>query len=539
MEYRILGRTGLKVSVVGVGTAQFRMIPEEQALETLRTAFSLGVNIVHAAPDYEGALDLVARAVRQTQQKILVCTQGHGDAGHMEFLFQEACRKLDRETLEMFGLACIDDRELLGENVWRSGGQIEFLQKKKQAGKIKNLFCTTHGSADYLKKLITADVFDALFFAFNPLGYHLLSYYQRDRQIKEQLEDNAEIIELAAKANIGVMIMKPLAGGLLCSGKAFPEKSAIVPAPELTAAEVLRHLLTSYPKISCVMPGTASPEEARENAQAGHELSKLEVRTDARTEAQSDAEVEKVENKVAALKRQLCSRCGECEQTCDKNLPISWLFRAAYVHNTGAMVFETLDQLQYRVLHPWEHAACASCENRACRCSQGLDIPVLLCEIHATMQGWEKSHWLPSPAAITAGVSKNVEFAAELFSHNLPSQCLVDNWVSGTGAYTVILKNSGLSSWRPTEALFCLHIRKGHRLLAQANLRGEIPPGENAHFSFLMNLPSAETGDLVASLTREMRVPMPDGWGKRMWRKVFSGSDPAPFFTVSIRREEE
>lgn len=518
MEYRKLGRTELKVSVVGVGTAQYRMIPEAQAVAALRRAFSLGVNIVHASPDYEGSLDLVARSVRESQRDIVVCCQGYGDRDHMEYLFQETCRKLDKKTLNMFGLACIDDRELLEENVWGAGGQIEFLQRKKQAGQIKNIFCTTHGSVDYLKKIIATDVFDAILFAFNPLGYHLLSYNQKERLIKEQLADNAQIIHLAAAANIGVMIMKPLAGGLLCPNKAFPPKSELLAQPPFTATEILRYLLVKYPEIACVMPGTASPEEAEENALAGAALSQT-----------GEESVACVERKIQIMKTSLCSRCGECESTCSQYLPISWLFRAAYVHNSSAMVFETIDSLQYRKLHPGNVAACSICPDKTCRCGVGLDIPVLLNQIHATMLHWERINWLPSPAALEP-VTAATDFGARLFAYDLP-----DNPETKKGYFsTVIIKNVGLASWCPEKQPIYLNFKFQQRLLAHVPLRGEIPPGENAHFSFQLKFIQAQAGDLTLSLERECRKDHPAKLASRLWRRLNCSNPSDSIHLVSV-----
>lgn len=521
MEYRTLGRTGLQVSVVGVGTAQYRMIPEEQALATLRTAFDLGVNIVHASPDYEGSLDLVAQAVRETQKQVIVCSQGYGDYDHMEYLFQETCRKLGRHTLELFGLACIDDRELLGENVWGSGGQIEFLQGKKRSGQIGHLFCSTHGSADYLKRLIQADVFDVLFFAYNPLGCHLLSYNQKDREVREHLPANEEIIGLAAAANLGVMIMKPLAGGLLCGGKAFPVRSELMSSPKLTAAGVLRHLLERYPGISCVMPGTASPEEARENALAGEPLADAEIFSDGY-----------LEKELADIRGKVCNRCGDCEPLCSKQLPISWLFRAAYVHNTGAMVFETLDQLQYRRLHPWAIAACSSCESRTCHCPHGLDIPALLCRIHTVMLRWERENWLPTSASLTAA-ARSDGYAASLYSHSLPQQAAI----SPTGSCTVIVKNTGSQLWRPAGEPIHLSVWLGSRLLARVPLRSDIPPGENGHFSFSLPEVPAEPADWRIVLERQAALPATGRLG-RFLRKLSAKQTAETFFDVTVERRK-
>jgi len=174
MEYRRLGRSGLMVSAVGFGTCQLRRVPVHQALETLKRGFALGVNLVHTAPDYEGADDIVAQAVRESGRDVLVLSQGYGSVEHFEWLFESTCRKLRTRRLPIFGIACIDDREHLGENVWGPGGMVEFLERKKHEGRLGAIFCTTHGPPDYVVRLITSGRFDAIMLAYNALGFHLL-----------------------------------------------------------------------------------------------------------------------------------------------------------------------------------------------------------------------------------------------------------------------------------------------------------------------------------------------------------------------------
>src|SRR5262245_44517499 len=110
MRYRAVPRTGLRLSTVGFGTCQLRLVPEQQALDTLKRGFELGVNVVHTAPDYEGADDLVAQAVAESGREVVTLTQGYGDPDHFRWLFGEACRKQRRTRLDMFGIACVDDR---------------------------------------------------------------------------------------------------------------------------------------------------------------------------------------------------------------------------------------------------------------------------------------------------------------------------------------------------------------------------------------------------------------------------------------------
>jgi aryl-alcohol dehydrogenase-like predicted oxidoreductase len=122
MQYNRIGKTDLQVSAVGFGTCQLRLVPEQQAIDTLKRGFELGVNWVHTAPDYEGADDLVARAIAESGHDVMAFSQGYGDMAHFEYLFESTCRKFQKTHLEMFGIACIEDREVLGEQVWGAGG---------------------------------------------------------------------------------------------------------------------------------------------------------------------------------------------------------------------------------------------------------------------------------------------------------------------------------------------------------------------------------------------------------------------------------
>ena len=274
MNYRRLGRTGLDVSVVGFGTCQLRMVPSRQAVATLRRGFELGVNLVHTAPDYEGADDLVAAAIAATGQRVYVCANGYGDMAHFEHLFETTLDKFGGKRLELFGIASVEDREELGENVWGGGGMVEFLRRQQARGRLGSTFCTTHGSPVYSRGLIQSDAFDAVMLAYNPLGYHLLSFRPPAPRAPEAVRENRELFALAVKHGVGLMLMETLAGGLLCPPEAFAphEPDALGRVDRPTARQVLRLLLRSCSEVACVVPGTASVVEAEENARAGHGL---------------------------------------------------------------------------------------------------------------------------------------------------------------------------------------------------------------------------------------------------------------------------
>jgi hypothetical protein len=214
----------------------------------------------------------VAEAVRESGRDVLILSQGYGDLAHFEWLFESACRKFGTTRLPMFGIACVDDREYLGEPVWGPGGMVEFLEKRRAEGRLGGIFCTTHGAPEYIARLVTSGCFDAIMLSYNALGFHLLSYHpDPSRRYEDIARNRSEIFPLAARHDVGLMIMKPLAGGLLCESKSFPPRAAFSAAPgRLTAAEVLRDILR-HPEVASVVPGTSSVEEAEENARAGHE----------------------------------------------------------------------------------------------------------------------------------------------------------------------------------------------------------------------------------------------------------------------------
>jgi MoaA/NifB/PqqE/SkfB family radical SAM enzyme len=76
METRPIGRTGIELSVVGLGTAQLQMVPERQAIETLVRGFELGVNWVHTAPDYGGIDPWIRKAIEIAGREVMVLSIG-------------------------------------------------------------------------------------------------------------------------------------------------------------------------------------------------------------------------------------------------------------------------------------------------------------------------------------------------------------------------------------------------------------------------------------------------------------------------------
>jgi len=477
MNYRRLGRTNLHVSVIGFGTCQLRLVPIRQAIDTLRRGFELGVNIVHVAPDYEGADDLVSQALRETSKDIIVCSQGYGPPELFEHFFETTCRTFDKERLKLFGIACIDDREMLGENVWDTGGMVQFLLRKKEEGRLGGIFCTTHGTPEYIKKLIESNLFDALMIPYNILGFHLLTANIPGKK-SEHLQGNKDIVFPAAhKHDVGLMIMKPLAGGLLCSGHAFPQRNQLLPESDrIAAGKALRYVLMNE-EISCVVPGTASIEEAEENARCGFGHIALK-----------EEDIKHIERRAQSLAAATCNRCGNCEALCSQNLPISWLFRSAYIANYPSETFETPDTHEYFRLHPDDEIKCGTCENTTCACIKGINIPVSLTRIHTLMKELRSKGMIP-PAEVREITGNKRGYRARIIMKALPAEVTPGRKVP----CLLYLENSGQQPWyaharqKQPKIILCVSLDK--TLLQTIQLRHNVHPMQRAHFAFELSVP--------------------------------------------------
>lgn len=498
MNYRRLGKTNLRVSVIGFGTCQLRLVPEHTAVETLRRGFELGVNIVHTAPDYEGADDLVAQAVKRTAPNVIVCSQGYGSMDLFEYFFESACAKFGKHRLELFGIACVEDREALGENVWGAGGMVEFLLQKKRQGRLGGIFCTTHGSPEYVCGLIKSGVFDALMIAYNMLGFHLLSFnpsgihqaknhqsgpqssrsdamkaLQHRTTYENISRTREEVFPLARERDVGLMIMKPLAGGLLCPGKAFPPRASLTPEQaQIPARDALRFILNS-PEVSCVVPGTASPAEAEENALAGCGDISLPARR-----------MEEVKSRVSLFDSTVCSRCGLCDSSCSQELPISWLFRAGYIGLFPSVTFETEDEFEYFNLHPGGRAACSVCPDVTCHCPQGIDIPRGLTRIHGAMNQLMREGLTPPPRPLQRRAQNHEGYGAKVVTRDIPKAIKP----GGLATCRLYLENTGQQPWYAGDAAAgrrtALFVYLDDELQQIAGLRFDVHPGERGHFVF-------------------------------------------------------
>jgi predicted aldo/keto reductase-like oxidoreductase len=207
MPYRRLGRTGEKVSILGIGGYHIGKptVPESTAIEIVRTALDSGVNFLDNCWDYNrGQSEIrMGKALRDGyRDKAFLMTKLDGRTA------QAASQQLDEslKRLQTDHIDLIQIHEVIRMNdpdrVFAAGGTIEALVKARDAGKVRYIGFTGHKSPDiHLHMLDLADqhgfAFDSVQMPLNVMDAHFDSFAQR-------------VIPVALKKEIGVLGMKPM-----------------------------------------------------------------------------------------------------------------------------------------------------------------------------------------------------------------------------------------------------------------------------------------------------------------------------------------
>lgn len=489
MQTRPVGRTPVELSVVGFGTCQLRLIPEEQAVQTLVAGFERGVNWVHVSPDY-CADEIVVEAMRRAGTKVIPVADGSGDMAHFKASFESARRMYGPGPLPLWGISCIDDQEFVGRNVWGAGGMVDFLQARKRDGSLLATYTTTHAPPDAVVNLIESGAFDAIMLAWNPLGFHVLSSYAaaEGKYYEDMRRCRDLVFPLAAERQVSLLVMKALGGGLLGESQAFPPHDILAPErKQIQATDILRHVLAQE-GVTAVVPGTACLSEATENALAGH------APLDLSTERERI-----VVDTVDRMRSTLCSRCGDCESSCSRGLPVSWLFREAYIWLNPADTFDSVSRLHYDHLHPEAELTCVTCDDQSCLCDQGLDIPLQLGRAHQAVQELKSSGIFPQPPLVLERSVLGTDPAVLIVQQDWPTRIHQNERL----AVRFWIENAGTEPWLPggsdTERTR-LEVHQGNQVIAQVRLREEVHRDVRCHFAFELEGPDPAAGETLKVL---------------------------------------
>ena len=213
MEYRLLGRTGLKVSPLCLGTANFAdPTPEEECIAIVNRAIDAGINLIDTGNNYaKGECERVvgkALSLNNNRQKMVLATKVHypmgpgpNDSGNSRLHILKACedslRRLNTDYIDIYQIHRPSPDIAVEETL----GALTDLVRQ---GKIRYAGCSTHPAWQVMEALMVSEKYGYAKYILEQSPYNLL-----DRRIEN------ELIPLCKAYGLGIIAWAPMAMGVL------------------------------------------------------------------------------------------------------------------------------------------------------------------------------------------------------------------------------------------------------------------------------------------------------------------------------------
>ncbi len=375
MQYRTLGKTGVKISALGFGAMRLPKIAadgqerfdHEQAALLIRKGIDLGVNYVDTAPYYcDGeSEEIVGKALRDGyRNKVHLSTKLPGDDRGYDASrkrLEESLRRLQTDHIDFYHIWSLSLKRFEEETL--PEGQIKMALRAKEEGLIRHLSFSVHDSAENMKKLVDTGLFESVLCQYNLL----------DRS-------NEEAIAYAAQKGLGVVVMGPVGGGRL--GAPSQTVQALLPGKAQSSPELALRFVLSNPAVSCALSGMGDESMVEENAHVASTAKPLTK------EEQEQVARSMEENKARA--NLYCTGCNYC-MPCPVGVNIPFNFELMNYHRVYDLTAYARQQYAQIGKSPWlkgeKASACVECGECEAKCPQQLKIREQLKETAAMMEG--------------------------------------------------------------------------------------------------------------------------------------------------------
>jgi predicted aldo/keto reductase-like oxidoreductase len=340
MEYRILGKTGLKVSTLSFGVGGLT----DPAV--LSEALEMGVNYFDTAHGYQNGNNekmlgsvlkdygrdkvFIATKIPPYQRRMVI--KQLRDTARMQEMMDKSLQRLRTDYVDVLFLHSMENPdEPVNEKV------MNFFAKQKTSGKARFVGISFHVAgrryAEIVDRALKTNFYDVFLAAYN----------------FKSPPEHVEALRFARSREVGIIAMKTQAGGY--------QKGV---TGGLNAHQAALRWVLDHDFIDCAIPGMVNRPQLKQNAAAVGKKS-----------GWSDRKV--LDTYYAAIKDRYCVRCGTCSSSCNRDIDVPSIHRCL-MYWEGYNDLE-LARVTYRELSTEENAqGCMSCSTPTCRCVNGIKI---------------------------------------------------------------------------------------------------------------------------------------------------------------------
>jgi aryl-alcohol dehydrogenase-like predicted oxidoreductase len=215
IQYRTLGHTGEKVSVIGLGGYHLgKQSDPQESIQIIRTGIDEGINFLDNCWDYNGGESEIrmGNALRDGyRQKAFLMTKIDGrDKSTAATQLDESLRRLQTDRIDLLQFHEVI-RDSDPDRIFAAGGAMEVVLQAQKAGKVRYIGFTGHKSPDiHLKMLAVAShhgfTFDTVQMPLNVMDAHFNSFEQK-------------VLPTLTRNDIGVLAMKPMGDHFILGSK--------------------------------------------------------------------------------------------------------------------------------------------------------------------------------------------------------------------------------------------------------------------------------------------------------------------------------
>ena len=358
MDYRKLGRTGLPVSAIGLGTEYTRGQPAEAVSALLEAAIDRGVNyfdVIFTMPDF---VDNLAPVLGRRRDEVLLT--GHlGSSSkdgqyaktrsikRSEQIFEDMLSRLSTDYVDILFLHNCDSEKDFVE-LTKPRGQMDLAARYRQEGQARFIGFSGH-TVSTARMALDIDMVDVLMFPINISG--------------NAVEGKRELLAECAARGVGVVAMKPFAGGKLLRQERTVTVAAnqmggqalkVTKQQPITPVQCLAYVL-AQPGLSTVIPGCKN-------------VSELEATLGYLGASEEERDFASILSDFQQYREGECVYCNHC-LSCPAEIDIGLVMRLLDEASSGSMATA---QTAYAALAA-RGSDCQQCGDCVRRCPFGAD----------------------------------------------------------------------------------------------------------------------------------------------------------------------